>query len=692
MALESLKEYNHWVLWDYEEGQKVPYSSKEKKASVTAKSTWTSWENVRDSEFGQGIGFVFSKDDPFFGVDIDDCIDGEGNFSEMARFIMDSMEGCYVEYSPSGTGLHILGKGHLPAWASKNNQTNHLEVYDKARYFTVTFDQLEGSGEDAVDAQDGLNKICLKYMMKNQDKQRPKGSDEGVPCYEEGERDDKLFGLARSLFHRGNPKWLAVEGVKQAAKNCKPPMEDPEKVAREKVNSAWKCGDPHPETVMREMNELYCLVGGKTIIEKGIEGVYFHDLTSLKTMFLPEKMKVELEDGKVKQMTKAEFWLGHPDRRAAKTVVCKPTSKVEGHEFNVWRGLNYEPKKNNWDLYEQHIRENVANGEDEIYEWIMDWMASIVQDPEHGPSTCLVLRGGQGIGKGMVANHFKALFGSHAIAVSQPAHFVGRFNAHMTDKVLVFADEAIWGGDKRAEGELKHMITDEYRTIEPKGHDQFEVGNCVHLIMASNENWVVPAGLDDRRFMVVDIKHKASSQFFSDLQRQMENKGREGLLYHLLYERKPKDPRMPIIQTQAQQEQKEYSMNSVLKAWVDWLDLGYINRDDGDWPQIITRKELYNAYLETVSNYGFGYKVLNKHFWEETKERILPWVKERIKGFQFDGATPFQDWDRDYVENLQEEYGRKYRPLVNAGNKSYVILPSLEEIKDKIQKDLNIEI
>ena len=64
-----------------------------------------------------------------------------------------------------------------------------------------------------------------------------------------------------------------------------------------------------------------------------------------------------------------------------------------------------------------------------------------------------------------------------------------RLAAILQDKLLVFADEAFWAGDKQAEGVLKGMVTEEMNVIEHKGKDAFKVKNYIRLIVASNYEW-----------------------------------------------------------------------------------------------------------------------------------------------------------------------------------------------------------
>ena len=95
----------------------------------------------------------------------------------------------------------------------------------------------------------------------------------------------------------------------------------------------------------------------------------------------------------------------------------------------------------------------------------------------------------------VMVNVFSRLFGPYTIEVSQSSHLVGNFNAHLQNKLLVYADEAFWAGDKRAEGALKAIITEDKIAIEMKGIDVQSSSNFARLILASNNDWVVPAAL-----------------------------------------------------------------------------------------------------------------------------------------------------------------------------------------------------
>ncbi len=132
-----------WVVYRIEEISerltKPPYQTDGKKASVTDPQTWCSFEQALDAYKTRGfdgIGFVFTKDDPFCGIDYDKCVDPETKTLEpWAKKWIDKFAS-YTEYSPSMTGAHTIVRGKLPSESGKKK--GYYEIYDHSRYFTFT--------------------------------------------------------------------------------------------------------------------------------------------------------------------------------------------------------------------------------------------------------------------------------------------------------------------------------------------------------------------------------------------------------------------------------------------------------------------------------------------------------------------------------------------------------------------------
>ena len=150
--------------------------------------------------------------------------------------------------------------------------------------------------------------------------------------------------------------------------------------------------------------------------------------------------------------------------------------------------------------------------------------------------TALVLHSGEGTGKNIIVDILVAAFGDHAFVAGKSNDLVGRFNDHLGKAVLVFANEAALGGDKQQEGALKQLITDEKIAVERKYIPTYHTKNCVHVIIASNSDWVAPMGMDDRRFVVLDVSEqkKGDWEYFQGLAEQIKNGGDRAFIHYLL--------------------------------------------------------------------------------------------------------------------------------------------------------------
>ncbi|ELZ68779.1 hypothetical protein C457_10976 [Haloferax prahovense DSM 18310] len=123
------------------------------------------------NERADGIGFVFTQDDPIVGVDLDDCRDPEtGDVDEDAQDIIERLDS-YTEISPSGTGYHVLINGDLP---EGRNRRGHIELYDTARFFTVTGDRVGNTPGHVKRRQDALEAIHREYVQLLSENKEPK--------------------------------------------------------------------------------------------------------------------------------------------------------------------------------------------------------------------------------------------------------------------------------------------------------------------------------------------------------------------------------------------------------------------------------------------------------------------------------------------------------------------------------------
>jgi P4 family phage/plasmid primase-like protien len=153
---DALKKLDQWVCWKAvtkPNGKvtKIPINPRTgAKASTTNPGTWGSSEEAEDALlFGagntdvDGTGFVFTGNDPFTGIDLDGCIQENGEPKTWAKAVIDQVTS-YTEISPSGKGYHIIVEAK-PKGRSHNKDGR--EMYDTGRYFTFTGNVFEGRTE-----------------------------------------------------------------------------------------------------------------------------------------------------------------------------------------------------------------------------------------------------------------------------------------------------------------------------------------------------------------------------------------------------------------------------------------------------------------------------------------------------------------------------------------------------------------
>lgn len=154
---DCLKNHAQWVLWKAENDTKVPYRPSGSKASKTNPEHLSAFATVAAAaERFSGIGFVFTPDDPFVGIDLDGCRNPvSGEIDDWARGVVEGINS-YTEVSPSETGLKIIALGSSPfdggrnislAMDNRHGKRPGIEVYDRGAYFCVTGRRVRGFDE-----------------------------------------------------------------------------------------------------------------------------------------------------------------------------------------------------------------------------------------------------------------------------------------------------------------------------------------------------------------------------------------------------------------------------------------------------------------------------------------------------------------------------------------------------------------
>ncbi len=297
---------------------------------------------------------------------------------------------------------------------------------------------------------------------------------------------------------------------------------------------------------------------------------------------------------------------------------------------------------------------------EEYYDYLIGWMARTVQWPASPGQVAVVLKGPRGVGKSFFAEHFGRLFGRHYLQVSDSSHLVGNFNAHMRDCLVVFADEAFFAGDRKHESVLKTLITADLQIVEAKGFDAQVGANFAHLIMASNAEWVVPAGELERRYFVLDVgkDHLQDTVYFGAIDKHMRGGGYGALLHYLLtYDLAGYEVRS-VPQTDALRIQKEHTLRPEEDWWLERLISGDLLGDGDGWPGQVPKKSLYELYITAMKDLGVQSRRLSGRKFGEFLRRVCPGLGS-FQGGRYGEARPYF-WDLPTLSDCRECWQKMY--------------------------------
>jgi Family of unknown function (DUF5906)/RepB DNA-primase from phage plasmid len=379
------------------------------------------------------------------------------------------------------------------------------------------------------------------------------------------------------------------------------------------------------ERLLTELNAHNCIVldGARTRVlrfeevehDAGGEHYVYHVPTFLRfedfrNLYLNRRIVVDDRSRDV-----GNWWLHHPQRRQYDGIIFKPADEpIVNGKLNLWRGWGVTPMRGQWDLMREHIYQVLAARDEDVDDYIIKWIAWAAQHPGEQAEVALVFVGDRGTGRGTLGKVLCKIFGQHARHISSPTHLTGRFNAHMRQCSFLFGDECYAPDDKGAEGQLKRLITEPTLQIEPKGRDPIEEPNRLHVVLASNADWVVPAGAHERRFVVQEAAdtYRQDPNWFGPIYKQLKTGGYEAMLFDLL-ERDLGDwhPRQ-IVRTAALVGQQEKSLSPLDTWWLELLQTGVLNGADPLRPD----RAVSNRYEEeeVIATGGYGGKRTRKVF------------------------------------------------------------------------------
>ena len=324
-----------------------------------------------------------------------------------------------------------------------------------------------------------------------------------------------------------------------------------------------------------------------------------------KVLFDSEERRLIAKDD-VMNLLPSHGWdllKSHPQWRVVRDheIGFDPTESDPTVKCNLYAGWPTQPQPGTCtallDLL-MYLCGNEANSE-EIYQWVLCWLAYPIQHPGAKMHSAIVVHGPQGTGKSRFFEAYAKIFGPYGRVLGQEA-LEDKFNADWAEKKLfILADEVLARADMfHVKNRLKGFITGDTIRVNPKNIAAHTEKNQMNMVFLSNERMPLVLEFDDRRHCVIYVPPKLSDDFFSQVNAEIDAGGIQALHHYLLNinlgDFKPW-ARPPM--TGAKRDLIQQSLSSEERFIADWMNLEIENKNGDPLPFCpCLGSHLYRAY------------------------------------------------------------------------------------------------
>ena len=400
---------------------------------------------------------------------------------------------------------------------------------------------------------------------------------------------------------------------------------------KNKYEGWYKCN-----TLIENMNEeiMYCREG-ECIIQLLDDGSYLRMSTAGAGTYYNKygfkyTEKYFDEKGKEKEREIAirpyDFWINNIDRRDVINIIFDPQDRVHKDRYNIYKGMDIV-KTGECDVdkishFLDHIKNILCDGNVDVYEYTINWFARIIQTPHLKNKVGLVWYSEEeGVGKNIVLDVIRDIIGKdYYYSTSCLENLLGNFNAAIEGKILINLNECTWGGDKRKEGRLKELITENQITINQKNVKTYSIDNYANVVVTSNNDWILGINKNDRRWQMITC---SNDKFDADYYKSLANVDKSNLCnYFHSIDLQGYDP-TKRIKTELHHQQIEQNMDTTEMYWRECLETRSVANctlsDDPDCLMEISKKIVYDDYYQ--KSFGTHTSKTNAvHFWRRIRK------------------------------------------------------------------------
>lgn len=278
-----------------------------------------------------------------------------------------------------------------------------------------------------------------------------------------------------------------------------------------------------------------------------------------------------------------------------------------------------------------HVKKVFCKDDESLFEYIINWLASILQNPQNKTCVCpCFISDQQGAGKNLFWDWVgKEIFGTSYQYVSDIETIFSKFNKRFENSLLIACDEISSNGMAyKQNNQLKSIITQEKQSIEPKGMEAYQINDFRNYAMLSNNEHIVKIEASDRRYVIFECDncYVGNFEYFILLKSTMNDLNVQKTFFHYLVN---KDISNFIVKKIPNSDIRKRVMSLSVPNHIKFLE-HYSSTLDDTKTLTLSSTELYSYYQIFIKNFegNFGLQTSRKFSLEITK--FLP--KEKLHG------------------------------------------------------------
>lgn len=302
-----------------------------------------------------------------------------------------------------------------------------------------------------------------------------------------------------------------------------------------------------------------------------------------------------------------------------------------GRNFNIFTGFAFDTGREVKDidvensLWIKHIKEQLCNNEEKVYNWVLDYLADIIQNPSSLPGTCILFYSQEGTGKSLLVNFMRSLLGmKYAVSITKIDKYIETgFNSFTVAKLLkCFEEVAEEGAHKSKFGVLKGEMTSPTERLEKKQVDPIEIDNFARLIFNTNIRFPFYVDPSNRRVLLIRSSNTYANnrQYFNPIIKLLENRNYLQAVFNWLARRELKEDLKTPPVTAYEKEQKNINLPSSINMLIEYIEDNYAEqklhakdykenwRVKGDYSYIVRSETLTSLFKQHFNGTATGLK------------------------------------------------------------------------------------